>query len=100
MSMARFILKKFVGKELYLYLGEEAETITLEQTWVPNKEIVHGIVKEVDEDVVVFEMLSGPIVYINGDEIKMCWEGDFDYHKCAEGSMTRRLPGAKHKDYV
>jgi hypothetical protein len=98
MGMSKFIKKRFLNRELYIYIGEEAETITLDQNWVPNKEIIHGVVKEVEDDVIVFEMLTGPTVYISADEIKMCWETGFDYHKCAEGSMTKRLPGAKNKD--
>lgn len=98
MGKANFIKKRFLEKELYIYMGEEAETIALDQNWVPNKEILHGVVKEVDDNIIVFEMLSGPVVYIDADDIKMFWEKGFDYHKCAECSMTKRLPGAKNKD--
>jgi hypothetical protein len=100
MGKANFIKKRFLKKELYIYMGEEAETIALDQSWIPNKEIIHGIVLEVDveDNVIVFEMLSGPAVYVGEDDIKLFWEKGFDYHKCAEGSMTKRLPGAKNKD--
>jgi hypothetical protein len=80
------------------HLGEEAETIALDQTWIINKEIIHGRVKAVDEDIIVLEVHIGPIVYINAEEVKMFWGSDFDYHKCMEGSLTKRLPGAKNKD--
>ena len=97
--MSKFIKKRFIDRELYIYMGEEAETIVLEQNWVKNKEIIHGFAREVEDDVVVFEMISGSVIFINADEIKMCWEKGFDYHKCAEGSLTKRLPGAKNKDH-
>lgn len=98
MGIGNFIKKRFTGKELYIYIGEEAETIVWEQNWVKNKEIIHGIVKDVDEGIIIFQMNSGPVVFINSEEIRMFWEEGFDYHKCAEASITKRLPGAKHKD--
>ena len=98
MGVSNFINKRFLNKEIYLYLGEEAEMIVLEQSWVANKEIIHGMVIEVDEDIIVLKIHSGEIIYVNGNEVKMFWEQDFDYHRCTEGHITKRVQGAKNKD--
>lgn len=97
MGMAKFIKKRFVGKEIFIYMGELAETIALDQSWMPNKEINHGVALEVDEEVVIFKTMSGPIIFINADKIKYFWQKDCDFTSCAEGCLTKKLPGAKNK---
>ena len=73
----------------------------MEQSWIPNKEILHGIVVDVDDrdGVITLKIDNQYDIFVPEDHIKLFWiDKGFDYHKFAEGSVTKRLPGAKHKD--
>lgn len=95
MSVASFIKKNFIGKELHFYLGEESEMVVLEQSWVANKEIVFGNVIDVDEDIIILQAEGKSIVYLNPEEVKMFWGDDFNYHRHVRAHITKKSQGAK-----
>lgn len=98
MGAASYISKHFVGKELCISLGNDAETITYDQAWAANREYFRGVIQEVDEGIVVMLVEKNGPLFINGDDIECFWQPGFDYHKAIHTSLTRRLQGARRKD--
>ena len=100
MGMASFIAKKFMGEEICIYLGDEAESIKYEQASASNKMYLRGVVVEVyEEDDVVGLEIDGSIIYVDSSwNIKILWRPGFDIHKATKTSLTRRMVGARRKD--
>lgn len=98
MSVGDFIKNRFVGTELYISCGENAETITFSDSWAANKEFFFGTVIDVEENVLILEIPENGRIYINCDTIISFWELGLDYHKSVKTSLTRRAFGARRKD--
>jgi len=96
MGSANFIKNRFIDQELCIYLGEEAETLTYSESWAANKEYFRGFVKEVEDNIIVFEIPDNGTLYINGDAISLFWQPDFEYYQAVFTSITRR-PTAVNK---
>ena len=94
MGFADFIQKRFMGKEICVFLNEDAETITLDQFWMNNKAYFRGIVDEVEDNVLVLRIEKVGIIYINCDEIVSVWEPPFNYNDAVRTSLSRKLFGA------
>jgi hypothetical protein len=90
MGMATYLAKRFMGKEICVVVGEDAETITYAEVWAQNKEYFQGFIRGVDEDegVLEFEVPGVGVVHINGDHIKMSWEPSFNWRKAIKASLT------------
>jgi hypothetical protein len=97
MSAADFIKKRFLGKELCIFFGNDVETLALEQSWMYNKEFFRGVIEEVEDDIIVLSIQNNGHLYIHADTIISFWEPDFDYHKAVSASLTRHMYGAKDK---
>ena len=97
MSVADFIKKRFEGKEICIFFGNDVETLALEQSWMYNKEFFRGIVEEVEDDVVVLSIPENGTIYIHADTIISFWEPSFDYHKAVSASLTKFMYGAREK---
>lgn len=98
MGFAEFIEKRFLGEEICVYMGDEAETITYEQSWAANKSYFRGTVEEIDEGILILNIPDNGLVYINCEEIQTVWEPSLDYHKSIRTSLTKRMVGARGKD--
>lgn len=99
-STSNYIKKHFLGKELCIFLGEDAETITYEQSSPVNWAYYRGIVEEVDleDEIVVLLIPSVGKMYIDASyNIHAFWEPSFDLHKAMRASLTGRIVGAKNK---
>jgi len=98
MGVAEFIVERYSGQKICVYLGESAETITYDQAWAANKEYFQGTVIEVYEGILLLEVEGVGIININCEQIQSFWQKPFDYHRAVSTSLTRRLVGARRKD--
>ena len=67
MGMGEFIKNRFMGQEICVWLGENAETVTYDQFWLNNTGFFRGFVVDVDEDVLTLEVPEVGEIYINCD---------------------------------
>ncbi len=89
MGMAEYLAKRFIGKEICVTVGEDAEVITYAEVWATNKEYFHGLAKQVDEGVLELEVPDAGVVHINCDYIKLVWEPpSFVWRKAIKASLT------------
>ena len=97
MGMGAFLQKRFLNKRICLYLEEEAETLLFSETWQQNKEFLDGVLKAVEDGVLVFfvEGAGTGIVYIDSEWVKMAWEPGFSYRDAVRGAMTNEKIGAR-----
>jgi len=98
MGTAEFIKNRFLGQKIYLFCGGIAETITYNQSWATNHELLFGTVLEIDEGVLVLEVPENGLIYVSCEDIKCFWRPGVDYHRAVQTSLTRRIGGAKRKD--
>ena len=98
MGAETYIQNNFVGKELCITFGDDAETITYNESWAANMEYFRGVVRAVEHGIIVFDIVGVGTLYVSCYEIKCFWEPEFDYHKAIRTSLTKRLVGARRKD--
>jgi len=99
MGFAELIEKKFMHREICIFLGEEVETLIIDdQHWISNKAYFRGHVEDIDEGIITLIVPENGPVYIDAEKIVALWEDPFDYHKAVRTSITRRMVGAKYKD--
>ena len=89
MSFATILKKKYLGKEACIFLGDDAETVTYDQSWVANKAYFKGIVESIDGNILTFTIPDNGTIYINCDLIVSVWGPSFDYHKAITTSLTK-----------
>lgn len=94
MGMAKFLKKRFLGKEICIYADEDVEMLTYNECWANNKEYFRGVLKEVDEDVLVLEIEGQGLIYIDASFVKFIWEEPFSYGAAVRASLTKRPVGA------
>jgi len=100
-STANFIKKRFLGKTLCVFLGEDAETLNYDQASPVNWGYYRGIVEEVDleDEIIILLVPDVGRMYIDATyNIKAFWEPSFDLHRAMRASLTGRIVGAKIKD--
>jgi hypothetical protein len=90
MGMAEFLKKKFLKKEICVYLGEAVETLTYEQSWAQNKEYFRGKLLSVDEGVAELFIEGTGTIYINSESIDTVWEPTFHYASAVSASLTKK----------
>lgn len=95
MGMAEFLEKRFLGKEICLYADENVETLTYNEAWANNKEYFRGVLREVDEGVLVFEIEGQGVVYVDASCVKFVWQEPFSYGAAVRASLTNRPVGAR-----
>lgn len=95
MGMAEFLEKKFLGKEICVYAGEDVEILTYNEAWANNKEYFRGILKEIDEGVLTLEIEGHGIIYIDAAQVKFVWQEPFRYGAAIKASLTNRPVGAQ-----
>ena len=98
MGVAKFIHDRFLGKELCIFLGLDAETINYDQVSPVNWSYYRGIVKEVDieNEVIVLDIPSVGLMYIDSSfNIKAFWEPGFDFVKAMRTSLTKKMVGIR-----
>lgn len=101
MGVAKFIKNRFLGKELCIFLGHEAETINYDQSSPTNWAFYKGIVEEVDaeNEVIVLNIQDVGLMYIDSSfNIKAFWEPGFSLFKAMKTSLTKHMIGPKYKD--
>jgi hypothetical protein len=98
MGVAEFINNNLLGEEIFIFLGENAETITYDQSWAANKEFFCGIVEDISDNILSLNISGSGIIYINCDQIVSFWRPGFNYHKAIRTSLTNRMIGARRKD--
>lgn len=92
MGFAEYLEKKYLGQMVCLSINNgESETITLEQTWIQNREYFEGIIKEVVEGIIVLEIPGEGEISINPDEISYMWQKPLDPHKIMRLSLTKKM---------
>lgn len=92
MGFAEFLAKKFIGEEVCVSISDgETETITLEQTWIQNREYFQGVIKEVVEGVIVMEIRGEGLLYINPDMISYIWQLPLNPHKIIRCSLSKKM---------
>jgi len=99
MGIANYISKNFLGKEICVFLGDEAETIQYNQASPVNWAYYRGIVEEVDveDEVVVLNIENVGKMYIDATyTMKAFWEPAFSLHKAMTTSLTRKMVGANY----
>jgi hypothetical protein len=95
MGMAEFLKKKFLNKEICIYIGKEVETLTYEQSWAQNKEYFRGKLISIDEGVIELYISGAGTVYINSESIDTVWEPTFHYASAVEASLTKKPLSSK-----
>ncbi len=95
MGFAKFIEKRFVGKEICVWLAEEAENIIYDQSWIANTGYFRGMATEIDEGILVLDVPDNSEIYINCDSIMAIWEPSFSYHRALRTAFTNRMFGSK-----
>jgi len=96
MSTADFIKKHFLGKELCIFLGDDAETINYDQASPVNWAYYRGIVEDVDADdeIISLRIPDVGIMYIDASyNIKAFWEPGFSLYKAMRTSLTNKMVG-------
>jgi hypothetical protein len=99
MGIANYINKKFLGKEICIFLGDEAETINYNQASPVNWAYYRGIVEEVDveDEVIVLNIEGSGRMYIDATyAMKAFWGPEFSLHKAMRTSLTRRMVGTSY----
>jgi hypothetical protein len=86
-GIAKFIEKHYVGEEICIFYGEDAETITYNQSWVANKEYMQGVVRVVENNTVVLYIEDVGDICINSDSIVSFWKPGFSYSKAVKTSL-------------
>jgi len=97
MYIANFIKNKFIEKNIYIFYGFDAETITYDQSWASNKEFLFGKVIDVIDNVLILSIENNSKIYINCDKIVSFWEPGFNYNDAIKTSLTKRVSGSKIK---
>jgi hypothetical protein len=69
----------------------ETETITLEQTWVQNREFFEGTVKEVEEEIIILEIPGEGDIYINPEDVSYMWQKPLNPQKVMRLSLSKKL---------
>ena len=99
MGFAEFIKHKFIGHEMCVFLGDDVETIIIDdQHWLANKAYFRGIIEDIEHGILILSCGENGVAYINCEEISAIWHPSFDYHKVIRTSLTKRMVGAKYKD--
>lgn len=89
MGFAEFLKKRFMGKEVCMYINNgDEETITLEQVWSCNRDYFQGLIKDIDEGIIILEVDGGE-VYINPDDISYVWEKPLNIKKIIKYFMLK-----------
>lgn len=92
MGFAEFIKKRFIGQKICCSINNgESETITLEQTWIQNREFFEGIVVDVDEGIIILNISGEGEIFINPDDISYIWQKPFDPHKVMRLSLSKKM---------
>lgn len=97
MGMAELIEAKFMGEEICVTLGMDAETITYEQAWTANREFFRGKVRSVEYGILELEILGQGIIWINCDEICALWQLPFDYYAALRVTVTKKPAGGRRR---
>ena len=100
MGIANFINKRFLGKEICIFLGDDAETINYDQVSPVNWGFYRGIVEEVDveDEVIILNVENVGRMYIDATyTLKAFWEPDFSFHKAMSTSLTKYMIGARNR---
>lgn len=97
MGAAAYIKKHFLNAELCITLGDDAETLTYDQSWSANKEYFRGTIVEVDEGIVVLEIEGQGKLYIEESHIKCFWKPSFNYYLAISASITTKPAGRRGK---
>jgi hypothetical protein len=96
MTTADFIKKHFLGKELCIFLGDDAETINYDQASPVNWAYYRGIIEDVDTDdeIITLRVPDVGVMYIDASyNIKAFWESGFSLYKAMRTSLTKKMVG-------
>ena len=96
MSTANYIKKHFLGKELCIFLGDDAETINYDQASPVNWAYYRGVVEDVDleDEIVVLNIPDVGKMYIDAScNVKAFWEPGFSFLKAMKTSLTKKMVG-------
>jgi hypothetical protein len=104
-QIGKFLNKKFLNKEVELYIGNESEWINYSDSSTINISIVCGIVKEYDAECGILTMASvfdGSLFYICEDTIQMVWEPGFKASKTIKSMLNTgsKLYQNKYRDIM
>ena len=95
MSIANFLKHNFLGKEICVSLGNEAETVTYNQYWTANREFFQGMLKSIEDDVMTLDIPNYGTIWINCNEIETFWKPGFKYHQAIKTTVTVRPGGGR-----
>lgn len=98
MGTANFIAKKFIGKEICLFLGDVAETINYDQASPVNWAYYRGTVIEVDldDEVITISIPDVGLMYVDASyNLKAFWEPGFNLTKAMRTSLTKKMVGMR-----
>ncbi len=93
MSVASFLKKHMLEKEMCLSLGNEAETVTYNQYWTANREFFQGTIKSIEEDILELSIPEYGTIWLNCKEIESFWKPGFKYHQAIKATVTTRPAG-------
>lgn len=96
MSIADFLTKNAIGKEFCFNLGNNAETVVYDQYWIENREYLRGIVKSVEDGILILEVVGHGDIYINCQFIQSFWASSFNYYKAIKAIVTKKPAGSRY----
>lgn len=92
MGFAEFIKNRFLGAEICVSIDNgESETITLEQSWIQNREFFQGIVKDVVDGILILSIGDEGEIYIEPSYITHIWQKPLDPIKVMRNSLTKKM---------
>jgi hypothetical protein len=96
MGIANYIRKNFLGKEICIFLGDDAETINYDQASPVNWAYYRGTVEDVDveDGVIVLNIPDVGRMYVDSTySLKAFWEPSFDLYRAMSTSITKKMIG-------
>jgi hypothetical protein len=92
MGFAEFLEKRFLGKMICISVCDgETQSIWLEQLTVEDREYFEGILKTIDEGIIVLEVAGEGEIYFNPDNISYVWQKPFEPHRAMKLSLSGKL---------
>lgn len=96
--MSDFIKKKFMGEEICVWVGQDAESISYDQFMLNNVSFFKGIVVDVEHDILTLNIPEVGEIYINCNEtsgnVKAIWRPGFSFHDAMETALSNKMFGS------
>ena len=99
MGFAEFLEKRFLGKMICISMNDgESQTLVVDQIWVLDREYFEGILKAIDEGIIILEIAGEGEIYFNPDNVSYIWQKPFEPHRAMKLSLSGKLINTNRKE--